>query len=429
MNYKNTFTFKVLQLFIISLLFIAFGITIGDDTLPLSFLLLFILGTAILIKGQSITIGNAAKTLFVFFIIAIVSVCYRLLFTTGVVVSFAGEVMHIKNFKQLTMLFIMILHFLILRNIFRKYDVKLIQQIVNFFILISFVVSLYSIYQFIAFQYNWPFTDILRTSKSYSITRGVETSSWAGLPRARAFMPEPSFWGTFLLIPFSLVLPFVFERKKMKLFLFIFIVAQFLTFSRSCWFGFLLILICFIFHKIMYEGKLIKTTKIFLGVTLTIFLLTVSIVPDKSVLFQRLSAFSDPSAIERLAVQKLTLQTFLKYPVLGIGWGNTPFFLQHQVTHNWYLQLLLETGIVGFSIFMLFLFQIWNKLKTLEKEIKIFLETESKELKSHILGLKLVFFSILLTWFNLSAYNLSYIWFFLALIAVLPITYRNIQNS
>jgi O-antigen ligase len=424
MNYKSTFTLRVLQLFIISLPFIAFGITIGEDTLPLSFCLLFLLGWIILVKKQSITIDNTTKTLFIFFIILIISACYRLFILPDGAISYRGEIMYIKNLKQLTMFFLMILHFLILRSILKKYSLEFIQNIIKFFISVCFVISLYSIYQFFAFQYNLPFADILRISKSYSITRGVELSSWIGLPRARAFMPEPSFWGTFLLLPFSLVLPYAFEKRKFKyqLLLFIFLIAQFLTFSRSCWFGFLFVLTCFIFYKIVYEKKLIRAIKISFVILFLIFLLTAFIVPQKAVLFERLFTFTDSSAVERFEVQKLTFQMFLEYFVIGIGFGNTPFFLKHQVTHNWYLQLLLETGIIGFSIFMFFLFQIWNRLKRFEKKIKF---SQNRNLKKLALGLKLVFISILFIWINLPGYNFSYIWFILALITVLQIPGQN----
>jgi len=427
MKFKEL-TLKILKLFIISLPLIAFGITIGNDTLPLSFLILFILGVIILTGGQPIIIDTATKILFAFFILAFISVCYRLLVTTETVISSTGEMMDTKGFKQLIMFFFMILHFLIIQNILRKYDIETIQRIIQFFILVSFFISLYSIYQFFAFKYDWPFTDILRTSKSYSITRGLETSSWIGLPRARAFMPEPSFWGTFLLVPFSLILPFAFKRKRMSLLLFVFIIAQFLTFSRSCWFGFLLILSLLVFYKVIYQRKLIGAVKISFVMLLLAFLLTAMIVPQKAVLFKRLFTFTDPSAVERFEMQKKTFQMFLKNPIVGVGFGNTPFFIEHQVTHDWYLQLLLETGIIGFFLFILFLFQVWSKFKKIERKVnKMALCGEYENLTSLISGLKLSFFSILFTWVSLPAYNLSYIWFLFALITALPNVYKNVN--
>lgn len=414
----------MLQLFIVSLFFIAFGITLGSNTLPLSFFLLLMLTMVLLANGWSIAIDNTTKSLFVFFIIAVISVFYRLLVGTKTGSSFWGDTIETKGIKQLIMFFMMVLHFVVLRNILKKYDIKIIQNLLKFFVLICFLVALYSIYQFFAFRYDWPFTDILRTSKSYSITRGLEDSSWAGLPRARAFMPEPCFWGAFLLIPFSLVLPFVFERKKIALWLLlsVFVTALLLTFSRSCWFGCLFILVLFVYYKIIYEQKIIRTAKIFLIVTAGIILLLTLIVPDKLNLFQRLSAFSDFSSFERFEMQKRAFQIFLEYPILGVGFGNTPFFLNYIVTHNFYLQLLLETGIVGFFVFMLFLFQVWIKLKELEKKTCLFYKGEG--LRSLILAIKLAFFSMLFTWIHLTAYNLSYIWFTLALITVLSCSYQ-----
>ncbi len=423
MSLKNRTT-KILQSFIVSLLFIAFGLTFRNDTLPLSFLILFILTMDLLVSGYLITIDNITRWLFIFFIIASLSVYNNLLWDVNPV-FYNSETICVKNFKQLLMFFLMILHFIVLRNILKNYNTEKIQKLVNFFVFVSLLVSLYSIYQFFGFLYNLPFTDILRISKSYSITRGVELSSWIGLPRARAFMPEPSFWGTFLLIPFSLILPVAFEKKQIttRFFLVVFVIAQFLTFSRSSWFGFIFVFICFILYKLVYEKKIFRTIAIVFTMVCLIFILLMYFIPDREVLFQRLSAFSDLSAIERFRTQKMAFQAFLKNPILGIGFGNTPFFINSQVTHNLYLQLLLETGVVGFSVFVFFLFKIWNKLKVFEKRIKF--SGEERKWGDLLLALKLSYISILFIWMNLPGYNFSYTWFLLALIAVLPNIYQN----
>jgi hypothetical protein len=79
------------------------------------------------------------------------------------------------------------------------------------------------------------------------------------------------------------------------------------------------------------------------------------------VTFERFS-FSGHTNLNSLSNHRIGLwtvgwQLFLQNPVFGAGWGGYHDLLVHSVhrdTHNVYLQLLCETGIVGFSIFMLF---------------------------------------------------------------------------
>lgn len=61
------------------------------------------------------------------------------------------------------------------------------------------------------------------------------------------------------------------------------------------------------------------------------------------------------------------VQLFLQHPVTGIGWGRyrtttlgNATFTKSLDTHNVYLQLLCETGVVGFAVFALVFILSWN---------------------------------------------------------------------
>lgn len=63
---------------------------------------------------------------------------------------------------------------------------------------------------------------------------------------------------------------------------------------------------------------------------------------------------------------KESLRQFINNPILGIGWGSMQLIIKHNV-HNIYIQLLAETGILGFLIYMsLFLYGIYNAIKLIK---------------------------------------------------------------
>ncbi|MFH1369565.1 MAG: O-antigen ligase family protein [Elusimicrobiota bacterium] len=410
-------------LFIVTLPFIAFGINVGSETITLSFVAF--LGIAIFYiaakKSVPIPNDNLTKNLMLFFVIAAFS-SYLTVNTISTSLNVLGDTAAMKDIKQLAMLFFIIIHFSLLLLVFKRQNLEQLRRYFWFFIYLSFFVSLYSIYQFAALTYDLPFGDILRNTKSYSVALKNETSGWmgSGMMRARAFMPESSFWGAYLLVPISFLLPFVFSSKSVKIFSMftVFIIAMFLSFSRSGWAGLIIIFMIFTYIEIIYDNKLYKALNAVMVFSILFIFLTNFILPN---MIEYLSSFSDHSAMVRFDIQRNSFLTFLKHPFMGIGWGNTGFFLMDFTTYNFYLQLLLETGLIGFVVFCAFLLKIWKVLTVNESLMS---KSDGRtELGKILLGLKLAFISILFTWFNTTAYNLSYIWFVAALCCVFPLKY------
>jgi len=63
------------------------------------------------------------------------------------------------------------------------------------------------------------------------------------------------------------------------------------------------------------------------------------------------------------------LQTVAEHPILGIGLGqfkthfhSMPFYLAGRSSHNAYLEVLVEMGMLGFGIFITFIIFIWKKI-------------------------------------------------------------------
>lgn len=91
---------------------------------------------------------------------------------------------------------------------------------------------------------------------------------------------------------------------------------------------------------------------------------------------------SGSSTIERLTTIETCWSIFKVRPILGVGFGNFGWYLNHYVTsslllfvpggdfqpNNTYMQILAELGIVGFLLFFVFIF---HQFKCLSKFLKI----------------------------------------------------------
>ncbi|MGQ9631094.1 MAG: O-antigen ligase family protein, partial [bacterium] len=316
----------------------------------------------------------------------------------------------------------------ILYNLIRQSEIDDIQNYQRLIILTGFLLSVYSIYQYIGWFHPLPFTDVFRNANTYIIYRSIGSEGWGGLPRISAVAPEPSFWAAYIMIPISLAIPYLF-RKGHWLYKLIFIflnISMFLTVSRVGWFSYG-ILVCLYFLSMKRQRYRIISLVMLL---ITMFLIIFSFSGGLSELLRKLYRFQDISALERVSSQLTSLNIFINNLIWGVGFGNYEFVAKDYlvdfkgfisgyggsffVTHNLYLRIMAETGILGIILFILFLNNVWEKIKYSQKL------SVSEEVGALISGLKLSFWSILIVWLNISVYNFSYIWFIFALICALP---------
>jgi O-antigen ligase len=97
--------------------------------------------------------------------------------------------------------------------------------------------------------------------------------------------------------------------------------------------------------------------------------------------FERLQGLDDPEATSRVYVWAVAAKFFLEHPLLGVGYGDfrflSPEFVPGAVVgtldaHNLYLQLLAETGVVGFlCFFVLLVFLISLALKSIGRQDRL----------------------------------------------------------
>ena len=176
--------------------------------------------------------------------------------------------------------------------------------------------------------------------------------------RAVSLFPDPHMFSFYLgmVIPWSIAL--YFEEKK-KLYALIFIVllaADFLTFSRG---GYLGLMAGIIFWLLFSGKKIIAAHKKKFAFGLIILFL---IIFTKNPVSRRLvSSFDlgEGSNQGRLETWKQSFEVIRKNPLLGVGLGNYPLEIKPSAdyrepiySHNLYLDIAAETGILNAVIFI-----------------------------------------------------------------------------
>jgi putative inorganic carbon (hco3(-)) transporter len=155
------------------------------------------------------------------------------------------------------------------------------------------------------------------------------------------------FWG---LVQFV-------QRKKIKLLGYLVVaitlIASMYTFSRA---GYLAILFSVFVLGLLKDRKLLVILGVFLLTWQTV---VPSAVRERVNMTQTSSGELEASAQERIILWKEAQESFARSPIVGNGFAT--FQLREHVgdlkdTHNWYVKVLVETGIIGLII-ALFLLQ------------------------------------------------------------------------
>ena len=185
---------------------------------------------------------------------------------------------------------------------------------------------------------------------------------------------------TGLCIEISKYLGGVEFTKRNKLIIILHIVALLLTGKRGhIVFLLLAFLITYYFYK--SDKNIIKRFFIVIGVIILILIvgsIAIKIFPDLGAFIYRFQAKIEQGDItaSRTRFWDLALELFSKHPILGIGWEQFQYYsetiLNYKAhTHNVFLQLLCETGIVGFIIYLgWFMYSLYITIKTYKYSIE-----------------------------------------------------------
>ena len=185
--------------------------------------------------------------------------------------------------------------------------------------------------------------------------------------RVYSTLENPNVYGEYLLliIPFTISLLWTEKGWKKKLFLLVAIgimgIALILTFSRGCWLGIIL--------AIGLLAIIIDKRFILLGIVMI--LLLPFFLPDTIMQrFMSIGNMEDTSTSYRVYIWMGTIAMLKDYWISGVGMGITsfntiyPLYAYNNIkaphSHNLYLQIIVEYGIIGFIVIMGMLYHLFK---------------------------------------------------------------------
>jgi len=255
----------------------------------------------------------------------------------------------------------MLSYFLIVNLIKTK---ELLKKLISFSLVSFTICSLYGIYQnfFEAPDTTWTDEDMFSAIE----TRVVST------------FENPNVFGEYLIMLIPLALTFMLLAKKMSgkslslVSLVASVAALIFTWSRGAWLGCIVSLL--IFFIILNKNSLGAYIMGMLAFPLAIPFLPESIVSR----FTSIGNMTDSSTSYRVYIWEASLGMIKDFPLTGIGIGTGAYqavYSEYALagietaphSHNLYMQIMIELGILGFAVFMLTMFLFVNKAFTFIK--------------------------------------------------------------
>lgn len=292
-----------------------------------------------------------------------------LLYWSISIVATALSPVKVDAAKGLVKLTLYLLLFALMARVLRS--PRLRSGMITLFLHVSLIVSIYGLRQ-------WFFgAEALATWTD-------PTSASADQTRVYSYLGNPNLLAGYLIpaVTLSLAAIFVWQRWLPKLLaLTMFIVNSaclILTFSRGGWIGFVISLFVFLVLAVYWYSVQLPTQwrllamPVLLGGSAGIIVLAVMFVPP--VRDRVMSIFvgrEDSSNNFRINVWSAVVDMIRDRPILGIGPGNNafnkiyPLYQRPRFTalsaYSIFLEILVETGIVGFSCFLWLLVVIFNQ--------------------------------------------------------------------
>ncbi len=264
------------------------------------------------------------------------------------------------------------------------FDTKYIKYIPNILFTVTIALSIFGLYQY--------FGNILNLPGSVLGLRAPYVKNVLGYPRIQATEVEPLYYGTYLIFTITLAIGLLIFNKSKNILkkndIYIALAALILgginlllTYARGAWIGeafaiFILFLVFLINYKI--KKNIIYTILIAIVViSIGIFgLYKLNKLPNFA--NKIIARATNLQSVDRTYLDNNALQAFSSNPIFGIGIGGfgpymaiNPFITPPQnfgqiegygwaIVNNEYLEILAETGIVGFVLFIFLIYKIFS---------------------------------------------------------------------
>ena len=233
-----------------------------------------------------------------------------------------------------------------------------------------------------------PLGAIVAAYAFYLETRGIGSNVIEGAMRVVSFEGNPNYLALSLamLVPLLFGLLIIQRSKIMKIilvsFLILFSIVIILTYSRSGFLAFVIVLILTV--KKFFVGKNRILLFSILAIAVSAFLLYAP--PQFYERLESIINLEEPSIVGRLDVYRVAIMIILRHPIIGIGLGSYSFAEEYfniaitipDITnkvmvwaHNVFLEIGAKAGIIALIFFVLLIFYA---LKDIKESQKIFAE-------------------------------------------------------
>jgi hypothetical protein len=242
----------------------------------------------------------------------------------------------------------------------RNTNYQNIDATIKVYLISSIFVCFWGLFQWICFVKNIPYPAFLFNNNIHPGGMGYDEvlEGLFSIKRISSVSIEPSILGQFLLSILPIILFAVTANHIIlshfwdKLSLLLIVIVLLLSTSSSGYLGLLfMILSVIIINKKVYKLRL-RLIILTIGFSIICILIYIwSPVVQNLIEVSIFSKLSTASGLERLQSIQDSWTYFLRYPILGVGWGTAN-------SYDLVVKLLSNIGIIGFLIFMIFLIYI-----------------------------------------------------------------------
>jgi O-antigen ligase len=270
-----------------------------------------------------------------------------------------------------------------------------------------------------------------------------------GFARVQAASEEPLYFANYIFIPalISLILLLrdkvseVFNRFFATLLIIVLLIDFVIALSRG---AILAAGIIFVLILIFQAKKIFRVKVLFSAFMIGALVLTGAYLALVKSEPRAISEFVDQltvkkrdteSVVLRLTTSAQAIDMFKEKPAFGVGPGNfgpasqgnpttKPEVIGWRVVNNVYLEVLAESGAVGFAAFLLMILVVFIR------SILAYTRTKDDFLKALILSLTLAFMAILIQYATFSPIYVFHFWFLIGLIAAVSnVIFDKIKNE